>query len=78
MTTFTESVVEDAAIGWLAGVGWAVAHGPQTLPGVPAAERADYADVVHTRLLGSALLPKFISGDPPVGNVDGIAGKVVA
>ena len=28
MTNFTESEVEDAAFGWLAGCGWGVAHGP--------------------------------------------------
>ena len=28
MTNITESEVEDAALDWLAGCGWKVAHGP--------------------------------------------------
>ena len=48
---FTESVVEDAALEWLAGLGYAVLHGPDIAPGTPAAERTDYRDaVLLTRL----------------------------
>ena len=43
---FTESVVEDAALAWLAGTGWQIAHGPDIAPDTLTAERADYADVV--------------------------------
>ena len=41
MTTagFTESVVEEAALAWLEGLGYAVRHGPDIAPGEPAAER---------------------------------------
>jgi hypothetical protein len=28
MTSFAESVVEDAALAWLAGLGWQIKHGP--------------------------------------------------
>ena len=28
MSAFTESVVEDAALGWLESLGYAVLHGP--------------------------------------------------
>lgn len=47
---FTESVVEEAALTWLAGLGYAVLHGPDIAAGMPAAERADqtYRDVVLT------------------------------
>ncbi len=46
--TFTESVVEDAALAWLEGLGYAVLHGPEIAAGEPAAERSDpnYRDVV--------------------------------
>ena len=27
MTTFTESIVEDAALAWLESLGWSIAHG---------------------------------------------------
>ncbi len=55
MTRFTESEVEDAALEWLAGLGWAVAHGPDIAPDAPGAERADYGEVVLERRLGDAL-----------------------
>ena len=46
--SFTESIVEDAALAWLEGMGYAVLHGPNIAVGEPAAERSDpnYSDVV--------------------------------
>lgn len=38
---FTESVVEDATLGWLESLGYAVLHGPDIAAGEPAAERSD-------------------------------------
>ena len=32
VTTMTESVVEDAALGWLDSLGWNIAHGPDIAP----------------------------------------------
>ncbi|HXH06641.1 MAG TPA: HsdR family type I site-specific deoxyribonuclease, partial [Vicinamibacterales bacterium] len=55
MTAFTESTVEAAALEWLEGVGWAVAHGPDIAPDMPTAERADYGEVVLARRLRAAL-----------------------
>ena len=46
IASFTESEVEDAALDWLAGCGWSVAHGPDIAPDAPDAERADYGAVV--------------------------------
>lgn len=48
MSSFTESVVEDAALAWLQGLGYAVLHGPDIAAGEPGAERSDpnYRDVV--------------------------------
>ena len=51
----TESVVEDAALDWLDGLGWSVAHGPDIAPDTLAAERADYGQVVLERRLRDAL-----------------------
>src|SRR5258706_7246280 len=47
-STFTESVVEDAALAWLAGMGYAVLQGPHIAVDGPAAERFDpsYRDVL--------------------------------
>ena len=55
MTNFTESEVEDAALEWVAGLGWSVAHGPDIAPDAPHAERADYGQVVLERRLREAL-----------------------
>ena len=55
MTTLTEAVVEQAALGWLAGLGWGVVHGRDIAPGAADAERADYGQVVLERRLRDAL-----------------------
>lgn len=52
---FTESVVEDAALGWLETIGWRVAHGPDIAPDTPTAERRDYSEVVLAQQLRAAL-----------------------
>jgi hypothetical protein len=48
---FTESVVEDAALAWLEGLGYAVLHGPEIAAGESAAEYSDqnYREVVLER-----------------------------
>lgn len=58
MTAFAESIVEDAALGWLQGLGYQVLHGPDIAAGEPAAERSDpnYRDVVLERRLRQALV----------------------
>ena len=52
---FTESIVEDAALAWLEGLGWTVKHGPEIAPDTPGAERRDYAQVGLERCLRCAL-----------------------
>ncbi len=52
---FLESVVEEAAFAWLESVGWAVKNGADIAPGLAAAERADYGQVVLERRLRDAL-----------------------
>jgi type I restriction enzyme R subunit len=55
---FTESLVEEAALAWLEGLGYAVLHGPDIAAGEPRAERNDpnYRDVVLERRLRQALV----------------------
>ena len=55
MTAFTESVVEDAALAWLEGLNWRIAHGPDIGPDSPVAERTDYGEVVLVRRLRDAI-----------------------
>ena len=59
---FTESIVEDAALDWLEGLGYAVLYGPDISPGVDTLtlalsqrEREQYSDVVLERRLRQAL-----------------------
>jgi len=53
--TFTESVVEDAALCWLKDLGYEVMFGPDIAPGMPAAERDNYGQVVLEYRLRQAL-----------------------
>ena len=63
MTAFRESVVEDAALAWLASVGWSVRHGAETAPGELVAEHRNYGQVVLEQRLRDALLQKRISSE---------------
>ena len=54
-TTFTESVVEDAALAWLEALGWTIKNGPEIAPGELAAERTDFGQVVLEQRLHDAL-----------------------
>ena len=55
MPTFTESVVEQAALAWLESTGWSVRNGAAIAPGELAAERDDYGQVVLAQRLRDAL-----------------------
>jgi type I restriction enzyme R subunit len=55
MTAFIESIVEQAALAWLAGLGWSVKYGPEIAPGELFAERGDYGEVVLAQRLRDAL-----------------------
>ena len=55
MTTLNEADVEQAALGWLSALGWAVAHGPDIAPDTPQSERDDYGQVVLDYRLRNAL-----------------------
>jgi type I restriction enzyme R subunit len=54
----TEDAVEQSALGWLAGLGWSIAHGPDISPPdpkSPGTERASYRDVVLAGRLRDAI-----------------------
>ena len=53
--SLSESAVEAVALDWLESLGWAVLHGPDIAPDTPAAERADYGEMVLHGRLRSAL-----------------------
>ena len=58
MTSFTESIVEDAALAWLEALGYTVLHGPDIAAGELGSERNDpnYRDVVLDARLRQALV----------------------
>ena len=74
MTTISESVVEEAALQWLAGLGWQTAHGPDIAPDTPNAERSDYDQVVLERRLRDALAE--LNPDLPVAALDDALRKL--
>ena len=55
MPALDEADVEAAALGWLVGLGWQTAHGPDIAPDTSNAERTDYGQVVLERRLRDAL-----------------------
>lgn len=52
---FTESVVEEATLSWLAELGYTVVNGPDLAPGELFSERADYGQVVLVGRLRQAI-----------------------
>ena len=65
---FTESVVEEAALEWLAELDYEIAYGPDLLPGDLFAERSGPEDVFLRKRLRDALLR--INGDLPAAAVE--------
>ena len=55
MSHVTESLVEDAALEWLAGLGYAVLYGPDISPDGSMPERGSYDQVLLTERLREAL-----------------------
>ena len=64
MTGLTEAEVEDAAVSWLAELGWSVAYGSEVTPESAPLERADYSAVVLAATLRDALA-RLNPGLPP-------------
>jgi hypothetical protein len=75
--SFTESVVEEAALAWLEALGYAVLHGPAIAAGTPATERGDpnYRDVVLGRRLHQALVR--LNPDLPFEALEGAYRKLM-
>ena len=74
VSAITESVVEDAALAWLEGCGWDIAHGPDIAPDAPDAERADYGAVVLEGRLRGAL--DRLNPDLPAEALDDASRKL--
>ena len=53
--SLNEAIVEEAALSWLAELGYAIATGPDIAPGEAAAERTSFADVILVGRLQDAI-----------------------
>ena len=71
---FTENEVEDAALEWLSGLGYAVVYGPEIAPDGSVPERTSYREVVLTGRLRKAL--KRLNPDLPRETLDEVLRKV--
>jgi len=65
---FSESVVEEAALAWLKGLGYTVLFGPEIAPDMSSAEREDYGQVVLEGRLRQAL--QQLNPQAPPGALD--------
>ena len=55
MGIFNESIIEEATLSWLENLGYSIKNGLEIAPGEPAAERADYGQVILEDRLRQAL-----------------------
>ena len=75
MTSFIESVVEDAALAWLESIGYAVKHGPEIAPGELFAERGAYGQVILPTRLREALMR--LNSTLPAEAIDDAFRKII-
>jgi len=64
MSLPNESTLEEACLDWFRGLGYAVAHGPDLVPGEARAERSSYGDVILEGRLRESLW-RLNAGLPP-------------
>ncbi|GAB6053109.1 type I restriction endonuclease subunit R [Magnetospira thiophila] len=74
MAGFAESHVEEAALEWLSGLGYAVAHGPDISPDGPTPERVSYDQVLLVTRLRAAL--ERINPHLPSETIDEVLRKI--
>lgn len=72
--TFTESVVEQAALAWLESVRWQVRNGAEIAPDEAAVQRDNYGQVVLTQPLRESLMP-LVSGDVRLEDAEKPVGR---
>ena len=75
MTTLTETDVEQAALYWLAGLGWQGIHGRVIAPEAPNSLRTDYGQVVLEPRLRNALAR--LNPDLPSDALDEVLRKLI-
>ncbi|MBM4312518.1 MAG: type I restriction endonuclease subunit R [Deltaproteobacteria bacterium] len=68
MTAFNESIIEEAALSWIEGIGYTVKNGLDIAPSEAAAERQDYGHVILEDRLRNALT--FLNPSIPTEALD--------
>jgi type I restriction enzyme, R subunit len=66
---FTESLIEQAALDWFAGLEYQVVFGPDLAFDGKAPERQDYQTAIFSGRLRDALLPKLMRGEVRTADV---------
>lgn len=70
-----ESTLEEIVLGWLCGLGYPIAHGPDLAPGEAGAEQASYGGVVLEGRLRESLWR--LNPDLPQTALEEVLRKVV-
>jgi len=74
MSRFAESVVEGAALAWLADLGYTIKHGPEIAPAEPLVEREHFGQVaLDGRLPASS--GAGLRNEPPVERRRAVTGS---
>ena len=72
--SFSESLIEQAALAWLESQGWSIVNGPEIAPDTLGAERADYRQVVLEQRLRNALA--FLNPELPPDCIEDAFRKI--
>jgi len=76
MTAFTESVVEEAALDWYAGLGYAIVNGLAIAPGEPQAERDDFGQAFNQLQTYKAEIPSLFTFNEALVISDGLTARL--
>jgi type I restriction enzyme R subunit len=74
-SSFAESVIEEVALAWLEGLGYAIKHGPEIAPGEHTIEAGDHTQSGVQNLRRDTLLPKLISGELRVPDAEPVVAR---
>lgn len=75
--SFTESVIENAAMAWFEGTGWRNALGPEIALGTLLAKRKNTDEKYFAKRLRSAFLLTLISGELRVSDMGSFNARIL-
>lgn len=77
MAYLDEAQLEIVTVDYLRELGYGYVHGPMIAPDGETPERQDYAQVVLTRRLRDAMVPKLLSGKFEIPEAESVAERVL-